>query len=108
MQPIHLICWIRLHALALALTVAACTAQKGGVFTKDSNPPLSQNSQVENLVSKDSSAVKPKLQISYAKVPLHFEPNQGQTDEQVNFLSRGRGYTEAISKLAELVVFAVK
>jgi len=29
----------------------------------------------------------------YAHLPLSFEPNQGQTDEQVKFLSRGAGYT---------------
>ncbi|MBI3245699.1 MAG: hypothetical protein HYZ50_04225 [Deltaproteobacteria bacterium] len=34
-----------------------------------------------------------KLQVTYAHLPLHFEPNQGQTDERVHFLSRGRGYT---------------
>jgi hypothetical protein len=30
--------------------------------------------------------------VSYAKLPLSFEPNQGQTDESVKFLARGRGY----------------
>jgi plastocyanin len=29
---------------------------------------------------------------SYGKVPLHFEANQGQTDDQVKFLARGSGY----------------
>jgi hypothetical protein len=29
---------------------------------------------------------------SYGKLPLSFEVNQGQTDRQVKFLSRGRGY----------------
>src|SRR5207249_4298206 len=29
---------------------------------------------------------------SYAKLPLHFEANQGQADEQVKFLARGSGY----------------
>jgi uncharacterized repeat protein (TIGR01451 family) len=29
---------------------------------------------------------------SYAKLPLHFEANHGQTDEQVRFLARGSGY----------------
>jgi hypothetical protein len=29
----------------------------------------------------------------YGALPLSFEANQGQTDPQVNFLSRGRGYT---------------
>lgn len=29
----------------------------------------------------------------YGKLPLSFEANQGQSDEQVKFLSRGKGYT---------------
>jgi len=29
----------------------------------------------------------------YGKLPMHFEANQGQTDNQVRFLSRGGGYT---------------
>jgi hypothetical protein len=29
----------------------------------------------------------------YSKLPLSFEANQGQTSSQVNFLSRGQGYT---------------
>jgi hypothetical protein len=31
--------------------------------------------------------------ISYAKLPMSFEPNLGQSDPQVRFLSRGLGYT---------------
>jgi len=30
---------------------------------------------------------------AYGKLPLSFEPNQGQTNSQVRFLSRGQGYT---------------
>jgi hypothetical protein len=29
----------------------------------------------------------------YNRLPLNFEPNQGQTDKQVEFLSRGNGYS---------------
>ncbi len=29
----------------------------------------------------------------YGQIPLHFEANQGQTDSEVKFLSRGKGYT---------------
>ena len=29
---------------------------------------------------------------NYGKIPLSFEPNQGQTDARVKFLSRGFGY----------------
>ena len=37
--------------------------------------------------------VKTRLVQSYGKLPLSFEANQGQTEAQVKFLSRGRGYT---------------
>ena len=30
---------------------------------------------------------------NYGKLPLSFEPNRGQTDARVQFLSRGEGYT---------------
>jgi hypothetical protein len=35
---------------------------------------------------------KPALQPDYGKLPLSFEANQGQTDPQVRFTSRGNGY----------------
>src|SRR5437879_9095471 len=38
-------------------------------------------------------ATKPQVLAAYGKLPLSFEANQGQTDPQVKFLSRGRGYT---------------
>jgi len=30
---------------------------------------------------------------TYGKLPLSFEPNQGQTDARVRFLARASGYT---------------
>src|SRR2546422_653104 len=36
---------------------------------------------------------KVAVQDAYGKLPLSFEANQGQTDRQVKFLSRGPGYT---------------
>ncbi len=47
----------------------------------------------EMTVSEKNQAEK-NLQIaeSYGNLPLHFEPNQGQTDESVKFFSRGKGY----------------
>src|SRR5437879_4297575 len=35
----------------------------------------------------------PHVRAAYGKLPLSFEANQGQTDPQVRFLSRGSGYT---------------
>ncbi|HEV2232875.1 MAG TPA: SBBP repeat-containing protein, partial [Terriglobia bacterium] len=34
-----------------------------------------------------------RMNRAYGKLPLSFEPNQGQANLQVNFLSRGEGYT---------------
>jgi len=38
------------------------------------------------------TALAGKPAVSYAKLPLSFEANQGQTDKTVRFLSHGRGY----------------
>lgn len=55
----------------------------------------------------ESSANAPSPATVFSSMPLGFEPNQGQTDQQVRFLARGRGYTlfltgnEAVLKLQE-------
>src|SRR3954471_18584812 len=43
--------------------------------------------------SQSSALEKLRMQQSYAKLPLRFEPNLGQSDSRVKFLSRGSGYT---------------
>jgi hypothetical protein len=72
---------------------------------------LSVRLYLETLESRDlPSTVNPvpqALQPAYAQIPLSFEPNQGQTDPQVQFLSRGSGYalfltpTEAVLSLSK-------
>ena len=37
-------------------------------------------------------ALRAKVAKTYGQLPLSFEPNRGQTDPQVNYLSRGHGY----------------
>ena len=43
-------------------------------------------------VSADAAS-RSRLVAAYGKLPLSFEANQGQTNSEVKFLSRGRGYT---------------
>ena len=43
--------------------------------------------------AKTLAAEKPHVVEAYGKLPLSFEANEGQTDSQVDFLSRGSGYT---------------
>jgi hypothetical protein len=47
-----------------------------------------------------------KAKASMAKMPLAFEPNRGQTDPRVQYLSRGPGYTVFFTK--DETVFALK
>jgi len=44
-------------------------------------------------LSRLKPAAKARLVETYGKLPLRFEANGGQTDGQVKFLSRGRGYS---------------
>jgi hypothetical protein len=52
-------------------------------------------------------AIHARLSESYARLPMSFEANTGQTDAQVQFLSRGNGYrvfltsTEAVFSLTD-------
>ncbi len=43
-----------------------------------------------------SSPSSERVAVSYGKVPLSFEANQGQTDARVKFLSHGSGYSLAL------------
>jgi hypothetical protein len=71
-----------------------CTAVLAGWAGEDSTRPAAAD-------SKPGRAAPPAKQTpsgaaamrNYGNLPLRFEANQGQTDEGVEFLSRGPGYT---------------
>jgi hypothetical protein len=53
-------------------------------------------SAANRAVTNEASEVDrttPQPRTTYARLPLGFEPNEGQTDSQVKFLARGRRYT---------------
>ncbi|MGH7480090.1 MAG: SBBP repeat-containing protein [Candidatus Methylomirabilales bacterium] len=43
--------------------------------------------------AKPEPATRTRISEAYGKLPLSFEANQGQTDDQVKYLARGPGYT---------------
>jgi hypothetical protein len=43
--------------------------------------------------AKPEAAAQARIAEGYGELPLHFEANRGQTDNQVKFLSRGPGYS---------------
>jgi hypothetical protein len=92
MKPLSWLNHARVLAITLGLTGISCTTQ----LTPDPRP----------LASKEPDATTTaKIQVTYGKLPLSFEANQGQTDGQVQFVARGSGYnlfltsTEAVLQL---------
>ncbi|MEE9533318.1 MAG: SBBP repeat-containing protein, partial [Acidimicrobiia bacterium] len=45
------------------------------------------------ILPEPDAATKARIVEAYGKLPLSFEVNHGQTDGQVKYLARGRGYT---------------
>src|SRR5688572_27325641 len=43
--------------------------------------------------TRPDQATQARVNEAYGKLPLSFEANEGQTDAQVKFLSRGSGYS---------------
>ena len=91
--------------LALSLSIgrwAAHPAQAG-------KPPQGGVSQASRAATV-TAARRVALSESYGIHPLAFEPNQGQTDRRVRFLSRGPGYDlfltsgEAVLSLREKTI----
>src|SRR5258708_6585639 len=52
----------------------------------------------ERTAGKPDAAALSKVKTSLGKLPLSFEPNHGQTDPRVQFVSRGPGYTVYFTK----------
>src|SRR5256885_7715007 len=54
--------------------------------------------------SPTTPATRVGLSEAYGKLPLYFEANRGQTDSQVKFLSRGRGYVLFLTSAEAVLV----
>ena len=52
-----------------------------------------QTTQQRDTLKHPDAATKTRLNEMYGQLPLSFEANGGQTDPQVDFISRGSGYT---------------
>ena len=77
-----------------AATVGVATPP---VFEAEAGRPKARRASVPIPAIPDTRPMdrtaSARLHESYGKLPLRFEANQGQTDRDVKFLSRGKGYT---------------
>ena len=67
-------------------------------------PKLMADTGGGNSPDGGQQASKQHLAEEYGKLPLAFEANNGQTSDQVKFLSRGQGYTLFLTRNAETVL----
>jgi len=90
---------IMLSATALYLTSGARPAVRARTFrpARKGSVMLPASTAVAgvpaNLVASQLLKTKAPTVNAYDQLPLAFDANQGQTDSQVKYLARGRGYT---------------
>ena len=58
----------------------------------NSDQSLGENAVSNEIKFEDETVKQQRIAENYGKIPLHFELNQGQTDESVKFFARGKGY----------------
>ena len=85
-RRIYFFCAIPVCAV-LAFGLIALSSRYHRAALKDLSSSVT--SQPETI----SPAVRERLQASFASLPLAFEQNQGQTDPQVKYMARAKGYT---------------
>jgi hypothetical protein len=74
------------------ITLCIATVSCGTVFSQ--------------TAAASTSQTKAQLAQNYGKLPLSFEANQGQTDHQVKFLSRGNGYSLFLTEKAAVLALS--
>jgi hypothetical protein len=72
-------------AVLLLLTLPSRDAPARQTRTGTRTPPVPS--------AKADGAAQARLSVAYGQLPLSFEANQGQADAQVQFLSKGKGYS---------------
>lgn len=97
LRGVLILMWAVLFGAGPALAEAPASKQNAAVANHTAGPapePSGKASQVRSgLSAQKGHAVAP-----LGRVPLSFEENRGQVDAEVKFLSRGNGYTLALTE----------
>lgn len=79
--------WVIIIVIVVAVVAVASMHWLG---TKSAHRPVSNVSAPVQMLSAEQRG---HIRASFSALPLAFEANQGQTDAQVNYIARGKGYT---------------
>jgi len=82
-----------LAMLLASIALGADGQHDGSSPVKASAPTSSQAIPARPLSPSSSQGPQTRMVKNYGNLPISFEANQGQTDSEVRFLSRGKGYT---------------
>ena len=93
-RPVHMWTWLCIGFVSFV----------GCSLSSDTIPPPKQTSRASSAIlsefagsgaksSTEAASTQARLLAGYGQLPLPFEANRGQVDAQVEFLSRGHGYT---------------
>ena len=94
-RSVRAVRWLRAAPIILLLSVVAATAwflDRGYQVRVSHAGRDASLSAANRAVSGAGPAERTRWNDLYAQLPLSFESNDGQTDERVKFLSRGRDY----------------
>lgn len=86
-------CFISLILALVSLISWAALQSQAAPPVSEGHPVQTSSSSSNSPRSEPDPATQARLVETYGKLPLSFEANQGQVDEQVKFLFRGKGYT---------------
>ncbi len=78
------------------------------LVTSAPTPPLTDSGQRDQIPARSVAKQGAKAQVveAYGKLPLSFEANRGQSDPQVKFLARGKGYTLFLTPTEGILVLS--
>ena len=82
-----------LSIAVLVFTTLGALALRGGSEPASADRSAAKSSEAPSAEILPAAAKQNTVLENYGQIPLSFEPNAGQTDTSVKFLSRGPGYT---------------
>ena len=91
--------------MGIPLILGSLFASQAQVQTGDRQPSnyIALSPSAAGASGKAVSPAKEPPAATYLRTPLSFEPNQGQADPKVRFLSRGSGYSLALTDSAAVL-----
>jgi len=101
--------WLRALSVGFVLVVAA-SLMLGGSFRRHADKSVARVSAfpVEAPFANSAMKSKPDARSILGQLPMIFEPNQGQAESGVKFVSRGQGYSLFLDETGAVLAMQTK